>query len=335
MTDTIIQDIFNSDAFSVMALGAAINEMPFVPGQAGQLGIFEEQGLPTTRVAIERNQGVVSLIPNTPRGAPPHLVDSKRRELRGFDVPHFPTRASISADSLRNVRAFGRNQPRAIDEVRNQAMMNHMAALDATVEYGRIGALTGKILDADGSTVIYNLFTEFGLTQDTTDFALNNAGTDVLAKCTTVLRNIDGALGAATYIRAVALVSNEFYDALRAHAKVQQFYINWSAAAAYQTDQRYRGFPFGDILWINYRGKVGNVDFIPAKKGYVFPIGVPNLYKTFYAPADYVESVGLLGLPRYAKAAVQYLDKGIDIEMQTNPLSLCTRPQVLQEVTTP
>lgn len=332
----LITDIFNSDAFSVTSLTAAVNELPYVPGQAGKLGIFEESGIPTTTFAIERNKGVVSLIPNTPRGASANLVERNRRELRNFTVPHLPTRVSIPADSLRNVRAFGSNQLQSLEEVRNQHMMNHMNSLDATVEYQRVGALKGKIYDSDGSTLIYDLFSEFSLTQDTTAFALTTSTTDVLGKCATVLRNMESALGGNGYTFAAAFVSNTFWDALRSHANVQKFYINWMAASQYATsinDARFRGFIYGDIMWINYRGKVGTVSFIPDDKGYVFPVGAPGLFKTHFAPADYVEAVGTNGLPRYAKAELQDFGKGIDIEMQTNPLSYCTRPQTLQEVT--
>jgi hypothetical protein len=335
MSDILINDIFNSDAFAVSTLAAAVNELPYVPGQAGRLGIFEEMGVSTTTVALERNQGVVKLVANSPRGSATKLIDPKRREMRNFTIPHFSTRASIQADSLRNVRAFGSNQLRGLEEVRNFYMMNHMASLDATVEYGRIGAIKGNILDSDGSTVIYNLFTEFGLTQDSTDFALNTTTTDVLGKCTAVLRNMDNALGGSGYTNIVAFCGDTFYDSLRSHANVKQFYTNWMAAAGFTQDFRYRGFPFGEILFINYRGSIGGVGFVPTKEAYAVPVGVPGLFKTVFGPADYLEAIGQLGLPRYAKAELTELGKGIEIELQTNALSFCVRPQVLQKMTTP
>ena len=49
--------------------------------------------------------------------------------------------------------------------------------MDATLEHLRIGAIKGQILDADGSAVIYDLFTEFGVTAHAEiDFDLDNAG---------------------------------------------------------------------------------------------------------------------------------------------------------------
>jgi hypothetical protein len=53
------------------------------------------------------------------------------------------------------------------------------------------------------------------------------------------------------------------------------------------------------------------------------------LFRTVYAPADYIETVNTIGLPRYAKQYPMPNDKGISLEMQMNALNYCTRPRVL------
>ncbi|WP_173401664.1 major capsid protein, partial [Pseudomonas putida] len=47
-------DIFEDNAFSVPALTAAINEQPFVPGRLAELGLFEEEGVTTVTVQVEK-----------------------------------------------------------------------------------------------------------------------------------------------------------------------------------------------------------------------------------------------------------------------------------------
>jgi hypothetical protein len=37
---------------------------------------------------------------------------------------------------------------------------------------------------------------------------------------------------------------------------------------------------------------------------YFFPVGVPGLFRQYNAPADFVETANTIGLPRYAKQAV-------------------------------
>jgi hypothetical protein len=50
----------------------------------------------------------------------------------------------------------------------------------------------------------------------------------------------------------------------------------------------------------------------------------------YFGPADYLDAVNAPGLPRYAKAAPDAgFGKWVSIEAQSNPLPLCTRPNVL------
>ncbi|MEP3300783.1 MAG: major capsid protein, partial [Roseibium sp.] len=65
----------------------------------------------------------------------------------------------------------------------------------------------------------------------------------------------------------------------------------------------------------------------------VTPYGVPGLFITRFAPADYIETVNTPGLPRYMKQIVKTNGKGVDIELQSNPISLCTQPGALRRLT--
>jgi hypothetical protein len=56
---------------------------------------------------------------------------------------------------------------------------------------------------------------------------------------------------------------------------------------------------------------------------------VPDLFKTVYAPADYIETVNTMGKPRYAKQYAMPNDKGIHMDTQMNALNWCTRPYAL------
>jgi hypothetical protein len=83
------------------------------------------------------------------------------------------------------------------------------------VEHFRIGAIKGQILDADGSAVIYDLFTEFGVAAHTeVDFDLDNASLArgaVKKKCHDIRRKIEEELGVVLYdtsMRCVARTSS-------------------------------------------------------------------------------------------------------------------------------
>jgi hypothetical protein len=60
------------------------------------------------------------------------------------------------------------------------------------------------------------------------------------------------------------------------------------------------------------------------------PVGVPGLFRQYNAPADFVETANTIGLPRYAKQAVdQQFARWVMLHVQSNPLPICTRPRVL------
>ena len=59
------------------------------------------------------------------------------------------------------------------------------------------------------------------------------------------------------------------------------------------------------------------------------PLGVPDMFLTRFAPADYLETVRGIGLPYYTKTAPMRMNKGIQLESQSNPLNINTRPDAV------
>ena len=70
----------------------------------------------------------------------------------------------------------------------------------------------------------------------------------------------------------------------------------------------------------------------PANEAIVVPDGVPGLVITRFAPADYNETVNTIGLPYYARSEPKKMNKGWDLEAQSNPINICTRPASLIRV---
>lgn len=326
-----ILDIFGDDAFGVVSLTDSINRMPFIPGRAGALGIWDEEGINTTDVAIEDVQGTIALVPDKKRGAPPSQNVTEKRNLRKLSVPHLPLADTVSADEIQNVRIFGAgSQLQAVQQVVQRKMMRMTTNIDLTIEYQRIAALQGIILDSDGTTVIYNLMTEFNVSQPTQDFVFSNSDTDVLNVLRAVSRKVEANLGAAVYDHIHVFCGETWFDELVSHASVKDSYRYFQATGQNQNpnrdDLRFRGFRFGGFLFEEYRGSVGGVDFVDDHEAIAFPVGVPGMYRTYFAPADYMETVNTQGLPRYAKQEPMRFNRGIELEVQSNPLSICTRP---------
>lgn len=334
MAITDIMDFFkDSNAFGMTTMTNAINKQPFVPGRIGSLGLFAEQGVPTTSIIVERKDGLLTLVPNTPRGAPGNPMQNPKAVVRSFMIPHFPVTQTVMAEEIQNVRGFGKTTLETLQDYINSKSASMVPSLDATLEYGRIGAVKGIIYDADGSTAIYNLFTEFGISQTSVDFVLGTAGTDVNAKCLAVKRAVEDALGMAMYDRIHVVCGKTWFEKFTNHAEVKEAWKRWNDGQKLREDKR-RGFEFAGVFFEEYRGAVGAVDFVAASEAHAFPIGVPGLFETYFAPAPYMDAVNTPGLPRYFAQELMEFKKGVKLEAQTNPLSLCRMPEVLIKLTT-
>jgi hypothetical protein len=67
--------------------------------------------------------------------------------------------------------------------------------------------------------------------------------------------------------------------------------------------------------------------------GRVVPEGVRGLFITRNAPANTSAAVGTLGRPYYVTSEPMDHDQGIELKGQANPLSICTRPAAVIDVT--
>lgn len=333
-------NIFDGDAFSLQSMTAAINELPEVPTVVGDLNVFEEEGVTTTTVSVEKENESLTLVERSGRGGPGEQVGGESRNIRNFIVPHFQRDDSVLADEVQNVRAFGtENTLETVQERVNKKLARHARSFDLTLEHLRLGALSGIILDKAGLT-IYNLFAEFGVTPpQAVDFVLGTAGTDVRGKCRDVLDGIEDACEGARVTRVHALAGDTFFHKFVTHSKVEDTYKNWEASVALRSDPRLP-FEFGGISWRRYHTKpkakaANNATALIGDSTVRFIVeGVPELYITRFAPADYEETVNTVGLPRYAKQFPMPNGKGRQLEAQMNALCLCTRPQALIPGTT-
>ena len=325
-------DVFNSDAFSVVSLTDAILKAPFRPMRIGSLGLFRERGITTTTVVIEEKDGRLSLIPTSPRGGPASTIGAQKRTPRSFAVPHLERESKIMADEVQNVRAFGsENAQEVVQSIVNERLVDLRAMHEVTLEHLRVGAIKGQLLDADGSSVLFNLFTEFDVTQQTEDIALSVKTTKVRNDAVAIQRLIESELGAEPITGYRAFCGDEFFDALIEHDQVKES-LKFQESELLRTDLR-KGFEFGGITWENYRGKVGAVSFFPTAEAYVVPIGT-NIFSTYFAPADFMETVNTVGLPVYVKTAMdERLNRWTKLHSQSNPLALCLRPRAVVKVT--
>lgn len=329
-------NVFAADDFTMSSLTAAINKAPYKPNFLGRLGIFRETPISTIYATVEDKQGKLSLVPTAPRGSLPTAITGETRTTKIFQVPHLPLISTIQADDIQGIRAFGsETELESMAKYINDRLVSMRGSLETTHEYHRIGACKGTILDSDGATTIYNLFTEFGIAETTVAF--DYAGDDIKTYCTEVIRAMADAMGGTPYDGIIGLCGNNFFDALVSHDSVKASYDRWRESYFLRVSQlgpefnpaSMAGFPYGDIQFYNYRGKIGDVDFITTTHCRFIATGAMDLFQGIIAPANFIETVNTRGQLIYAKMEPLEFDMGMKLHAQSNYLAMCNRPASL------
>lgn len=326
-----ILDIFKGDAFTLASLTDAINRLPYKPGKIGQLGLFATEGVTTPHVYIEERDGVLQLIPISAPGTPGLVNKPQDRRVRDFKTVHLQLDDSVLAKEVQGIRAFGsQDASEGVAQVVTRKIQQMRDSHEVTLEWHRLGAVKGVVYDADGVSLINDLFADFGIhrTNDM-DWDIHTAETNQKQNCVNAIRLIENALGMTPYDHIHALCGDAWFDMFIAHPLVEAAYARWLDGAWLRDNQLKTGFTFAGIVFENYRGAIGDTPFIATDEMRLFPVGVPGLFKTFFSPADFIETVNTIGLPFYAKQELMDFDRGINITTESNPLSICTRPQVL------
>ncbi len=337
----IIHDISGSDQFTTETLTGLVLKEDYAPGQIMRLGIFQPEPIATDKVAVEELGGKFELVPAIPRGAQPTPYVPEKAVGRTFKVPHIPYETVIPAEFLQNLRNPGTMDLATVQAeiVRRMGQMGRN--IDGTIERLELGGLRGVILNADGS-VILDLFAEFDVSQDSTYYfdltAASPASGAVKRKAGEVVRATQDDLGNAPVEAVMALCGRTFWDDFTSNKEVRESFKDYSRTAdlagvgSFLRDGLVRKPPFlwGDILWSEYRG--GTATDIPTDECIFFPIGVPDLYTIYWAPANFLEYVNTLGLPRYAKQwETDNSGRSLTAHVQSNPLPLCRKPKVLKK----
>lgn len=347
-------DIFNNDAFSAVTMTTALEDYEFKPGLIGSLGLFESVPSATETVSVERRGNTLAIIATSERGAPIEEGKREGRTLRYFGTSRIAKGHTIRASEIQNIRAFGQ-------ESELETMVSYVGRYESkligdvelTWENMMLGAVFGKVLDADGSTIV-DWFAEWGISEPSEiDFALDTSTTDVEQKCRGVIRTMMKASQGAWTLgtRVVGLAGDSFFDKLTGHATVKQTYLNTSQA---QTLNRafgvatqsvfnagsYAVFDYGGILFINYRGSDSFTDGgtagtkggmgIVSTKCRFFPMNAPGVFQETFAPGESFEFANTVGRKLYAYM-IRDNDRNMWVrpEVYSYPLYMCTRPEML------
>lgn len=334
----VSMNVFRGSAFNTISLSSQSEKIDYKPQYLGGLGIFDVNPVRVHDIFVDRRDGVISLVPTSELGAPPEQLTRDNRSAKALKVTRLAKGFTLRAQELSGIRAYGNEtelmQVQA-EYLRRSARVRD--DIELTEENHRLGALQGKLLDADGSTVIYDFFTEFGITEASAiNFALDTSTTIVKNVCASVVRamvrSAKGAFTSSTRIHS--LCGDSFWDKLTTHPNVEKFYLNHVAANALKDVGPFESFTFGGITFHNYRGTDDNSTVaIPTTQAKFFPVGAREVFSKAQAPAEFDPFINTLGRSIYAMALPDPSGRNAFVsgEQYAYPLYYCQRPEVLRK----
>lgn len=331
------QMLTSPDLYTPVELTEAVNKLPLMPLRLRPL--FTQRSVKTTSIALDIQQGRLALVSNQDRRDPPQEMHGRggTRTTRVLQAAHLPLSDTVSPDDLQDVRGFGSTEPITREYVINSKMTDLKNSLSMTTEFHRLGAAQGVIYDADGKTVLHDLFQVFGVKQKKINLVFPSNATKFNPVKKAILdakRHAEDKLGGTPAMRFEALVGSDFYDMLTSHELVRGAYDLWAANqdSFGRDDYRRRGFTYGNVTWIEASEVVGGRRLVEPDKAHFYPVGL-DIFIQYNAPVNWTETVNTYGNEFYARMDTRPKGRGYDLEVQSNPLTICTYPEALVELT--
>lgn len=338
-------DFLREPRYSVRNLSDAILRIPNEYSLLSQLGLFPERGIRTTYVEVEIKNGVLNLIPMSERGAPAPRKQKNSRHTRVMKTLFMQMDDTIRPSDLQNLPAFGTDQFfEGFDEEMMDRMFELQRAYRQTHEFMRWGALRGDVLDADGTTVLYNSYTEMGESQVSVDFKFGTTSTDgIMAATKTVRRNVArNALG-ETVRRMVYLCHPTFFDNVTNHPSIIEAYKHNAGVGRPNPlldDLGVTYFSHGTATFIEHDGFATYVDpddgtssenqFITENEAIAVPMGTQQTFRSYFSPGEMMDAVNLPGQSMYVSLKELDHGGGVEIHTESAPFFLVQNPRLVQ-----
>ena len=193
-------DIFETDAFSVIELTRALENIPFKPATLSGSGLFSDRGVRSRTVVIESRDGTLSLIPFSERGSAYDQQVPEDRDVRAFVCRQFKKQDVLWASEIQGIRAFGsESETQQIHAEVARRLRRLRSDAEATFEYHLLNGIQGKVLNPKDGTTVIDYFTEFAITPATeVDFDLDNsspASGALRKRCQALIESVEETLG--------------------------------------------------------------------------------------------------------------------------------------------
>lgn len=251
-------------------------------------------------------------------------------------VPHYALVDAIKADDFIGKKPFdGTMQDvKTVEQVLAEKLEAAQFQFEELWEYNLAMAVRGLIMD--GMTKTYmDLYDRFGLTQKTIEIEFGESNDKNPYKACLDVVSYQRKSAGFPHTRRVAFCSQSFYQTMRTNKFVYEAHLYQDSP--FLRELGLEGFFHNDIHWVLYNNcTVENGTehlWIPDGAAFVVPMGIPELFIETFAPADYMEALGVPAQNMYTKYELTKFAKGLDIETQTNQIVHCVRPLGIVKLT--
>lgn len=337
--------VFGGDAFERATMIRALDRRPYVPMMLDRIINFEVVPVSTPYVYVSTRRRYVNLIRTTLRGAPIEMQTPEDGDARPLKIHRLGKGDTLFAHQLNYINPLeGETEEQRAAILIREKQERLINDYEATLEYHRLGALRGLVLDTDGSTLV-NFWTEFGLTQPadidlnldaSTPLSLSQLRQNIASLITIPIQKASGA-GNDPRFRFRAVCGDAFWFALTGHPSIERAYELDQQARSRMDENIWDSFRFAGIEWFHYRGTDdGSAIAVEANKAHIFPTGVPGMWQHVMGPMD--EDFRFVGQPGRRYYTVLERDKSdkqqwVMPEIYGYPLIVNSRPDLVLTAT--
>ena len=325
-------------------------QIPNNVGIINALGLFTDDYRSQKNIEITRSTRRTTLLEDRNWDERNQTIAGRAAESLLLKIPHFPADDAITPndiDGMVNGSSLAEiAELETVASVRADKMVALREAHGWTKEVARMQLITQGTAYAPRGTIATNFYDEFGITREEIGVDLS-AATDPRTTIAGARRAVRSGLtgGQAGTVRSfVALASDSFYNALLQNAYVTDAlkYVDQGQAlsillgqggqAVPGMDARFESVTMFGVTWINagaagYEDDDGEfVPLIPEGDAYLLPVGVRDMFKTYYAPANRFATVNRRAQGSYWFEYLSEKDDIIEIMTEQNFLNACLAP---------
>lgn len=324
--------------------------IPNTVGITNALGLFQDDYRSQKNIEIVRSTRKSHILEDRNWDERNQTIAGRNQDSLLLKIPHFPLDDAITPNDIDGIVQAGSlaefAELETVASVRADKMIGMREAHSLTLEAARMQMIVTGTAYAPRGTVVTNFYTEFGVTRTEIDVDFSGAA-DPRATINTAKKAVRNGLrdGQAGTVRSfVVLCSDSFYMALQQNAFVTDAFkyvdqgqalsvlLGRGGADVNGLDARFEQMSLFGCTFINagaagYENAAGTfVPFIPEGDAYMLPVGVRDLFKTYYAPANRFGTVNRRAQGSYWYEYLNEKDDIIEIMTEQNFLNALLNP---------